>query len=287
MKAVIMAGGEGTRLRPLSCDLPKPMVPLLNRPLLEHILLLLRRHGVREVALTLCYRPHLIEEYFGDGARWGMKLRYFREEVPLGTAGSVRQAAEFLGEETFLVLSGDALTDFDLTAALRFHQQAGGVATLVLTRVQQPLEYGIVITDESGRIVRFLEKPGWSEVFSDTVNTGIYVLEPQVLSAVPADRPYDFSKDLFPRLLASGAPLMGWVAEGYWSDIGNLEEYRRGHEDALEGRVHLETPWVLRRVQGETEVWQEEGARVDPGAKLVGPVYLGRGTVVEAGAEVG
>lgn len=282
MKAVIMAGGKGTRLRPLTNRLPKPMVPLVDKPCMEYIIELLKKHGITEIAVTVQYLPHLIQGYFGDGSEWGVKLHYFEETQPLGTAGSVKNAESFL-DDTFLVISGDALTDFDLEKAVRFHRERESLATLVLTRVEVPLEYGVVMTQEDGRIVRFLEKPSWSEVFSDTVNTGIYVLEPEVLSLFAPDQVFDFSKDLFPLLMAKELPLFGMVADGYWSDIGNLQQYRQAQWDLLEGRV-------VAAVKGEE--WAP-GIRVMPGAQvekvtaLSAPVFVGAGTQVEAGARVG
>lgn len=212
MKAVILAGGKGTRLRPLTCHLPKPMVPLLNRPCMEYIVELLRDHGITEIAVTVQYMPEVIRSYFGDGSDWSVRLHYFEETVPLGTAGSIKNAQDFL-DERFIVISGDALTDFDLSRAAKEHEQKKSLATMVLSRVNEPLEYGIVMTDEHGKISRFLEKPDWSEVFSDTVNTGIYILEPEVLNHIPFDQEYDFSNQLFPDLLKNGASLYGHVSE--------------------------------------------------------------------------
>lgn len=282
MKAVIMAGGEGSRLRPLTCDRPKPMVPVANRPMMAHIVELLREHGFEEVAVTLQYMPEVIRDYFGSGARWGLEMRYFVEETPLGTAGSVRNAREFL-DETFLVISGDALTDLDLSRAVEFHRQSGAMATLVLTRVELPLEYGVVITEGDGRIVRFLEKPSWSEVFSDTVNTGIYVLEPEVLEYIEPDRMVDFSKDLFPLLLRQKKPLYGVVLPDYWCDIGNLTQYRQSHHDVLDGKVKINFP--AREV--EPGIWVGEGAEISTAARLRPPVLIGDGCHVGPGAEIG
>ena len=172
MQAVVMAGGEGTRLRPLTSRQPKPMVPIVNRPMLEHTINLLKQHGFNDIVLTLHYLPDIIKDYFQDGSELGVKLHYLIEEKPLGTAGGVKNAEQFL-DDTFLVISGDVLTDIDLSKALSFHKQSGAVATIVLTRVPNPVEYGIVITDKTGRVKQFLEKPGWGEVFSDTVNAGI------------------------------------------------------------------------------------------------------------------
>ena len=199
MRAVLMAGGSGTRLRPLTCDLPKPMVPVLNRPIAEHIINLLRRHGIKEVIATLYYLPDVMRDYFYDGKDFGVQITYaVEEEQPLGTAGCVKNIAELL-DGTFLVISGDSITDFDLKAAIEFHKEKGSKATLILTRVLNPVEFGVVITDEEQRIQRFLEKPSSSEIFSDTVNTGTYILEPEVLDYLPEEEEKDFSKDLFPR----------------------------------------------------------------------------------------
>jgi len=279
LKAIVMAGGGGTRLRPLTCDLPKPMVPVINRPMLAYTLELLAKHGFSEIGVTLQYQPEDIKDCFGDGSDYGVKLRYFIEDSPLGTAGSVKNAADFL-DDTFIVISGDALTDFDLTKAVEFHRREGGLATLVLTRVENPLEYGVVIADNRGRVRRFLEKPGWGEVFSDTVNTGIYVLEPRVLDDIPTDQMFDFSKDLFPLLLERGEPLLAHVAEGYWCDIGGLEQYRGAHIDVLEGRLSLN----LKEKELSQGIYIGRDVQVDPTARIYPPVVIGAGCRV--GAEV-
>jgi len=221
MRAVLMAGGSGTRLRPLTCDLPKPMVPVLNRPIAEHILNLLKRNSITEVIATLHYLPDVMRDYFQDGSEFGVEMTYAVEEAqPLGTAGCVKNLEELL-QETFLVISGDSITDFDLQKAIAFHREKQSKATLVLTRVPNPIEFGVVITDKEDRIQRFLEKPSSSEIFSDTVNTGTYILEPEVLKYLPKNEESDFSQDLFPLLLEIGAPMYGYVAEGYWCDVGH------------------------------------------------------------------
>ncbi|MGI6567810.1 MAG: sugar phosphate nucleotidyltransferase [Limnochordia bacterium] len=281
MKAVIMAGGQGSRLRPLTCDLAKPMVPVANRPMMEYIIELLCRHGFQDIAVTTYYLPESIEEYFTDGAAWGVKLQYFQEGRPLGTAGSVKNAAGFL-DDTFLVISGDCLTDFDLAAAAAYHREKQALATIVLTRVPSPLEYGVVFTSSDGRVERFLEKPSWGEVFSDTVNTGIYILEPEALSHIPAGRQFDFSRDLFPLLLKQQLPLYGYTAQGYWSDIGSLEQYVQSHIDLLAGKVQAAAPGTF-----QDGVWKDEGAWVHPDAVLEPPVILGKNSRVERGASAG
>src|SRR5579859_2406279 len=206
MKAVVMAGGEGSRLRPLTILRPKPMVPIVGRPVMEHILALLKSHGITDVVVTVQYLASAIEDYFGDGSQFGMRISYSREEVPLGTAGSVKNAEDLL-TEPFLVISGDALTDFNLTDIITFHNARKAMATLTLAHVANPLEFGVIITDESNHIRQFLEKPSWGEVFSDTINTGIYVLDPVIFSYFERDKPFDFSQELFPLMLRKGDPI--------------------------------------------------------------------------------
>src|SRR5687767_1958271 len=210
MQAVIMAGGEGSRLRPLTSNMPKPMLPIANRPMMEHNILLLRKHGYTDLVATVQFLSTVIRNYFGDGSDLDVSLSYATEEVPLGTAGSVLGARDLLSG-TFLVISGDALTDLDLEEVVEAHRSKGAAATIVLKRMPDPLEFGIVMTDEAGRIERFLEKPSWGQVFSDTINTGIYVLEPDILDLIPPDQQYDFSSELFPMMLDKGLPLFGYV----------------------------------------------------------------------------
>ncbi|MFC4534771.1 sugar phosphate nucleotidyltransferase [Sphaerisporangium dianthi] len=282
MKAVVMAGGEGTRLRPMTANQPKPLLPVVNRPIMEHVLRLLRRHGFTETVVTVQFLAALVRNYFGDGDELGMSLHYATEEVPLGTAGSVKNAADKLRDERFLVISGDALTDIDLTDMIRFHEENGALVTIGLKRVPNPLEFGIIIVDEQGRVQRFLEKPTWGQVFSDTVNTGVYVMEPEVLDEVAPGVPVDWSGDVFPKMLARGAPLYGYVASGYWEDVGTHESYLKAQADALSGRVRLDADGF----ELSPGVWVAEGASVDPDAVLKGPLYIGGYAKVEAGAEL-
>ncbi len=269
MKAVVMAGGEGTRLRPLTSNQPKPMVPVVGKPCMEHIIELLRTHGFEDVVITVAFLPQAIRSYFGDGESMGLRIEYSVEESPLGTAGSVRLAAGKL-DDTFLVISGDALCDVDLTKLVEFHKEREASVTIGLKSVENPLEFGIVVTDSEGRVERFLEKPSWGQVFSDTINTGIYVLEPEVLNHVPTDRPYDFSKELFPLLLEMGRPIYGLPLEGYWQDIGDLDQYRQANFDALDGHVDLSIQGV--RLRGN--VFAGEGVEFDLDA-VEGPAYIG------------
>ncbi|HVL65561.1 MAG TPA: sugar phosphate nucleotidyltransferase, partial [Actinomycetota bacterium] len=280
MKAVVMAGGQGTRLRPLTSNQPKPMLPIMGRPMMEHVLNLLREHGHTEVVTTVQFLASVIRSYFGHGGDLGMSIAYATEDEPLGTAGSVKNAAHFL-DDTFLVISGDAVTDIDLSAATSFHRERGAAVTVVLKRVEDPLEFGIVIADDEGRIERFLEKPGWGEVFSDTINTGIYIVEPEVLDHIPPGE-FDFAKDLFPQLLDKGLPLYGYVADGFWADVGNLDAYLKVHRDILDRKVRLN----VGGFEVAESVWIGEGADVDPEAKLRGPIYIGDNSRVEGGAEL-
>jgi mannose-1-phosphate guanylyltransferase/phosphomannomutase len=283
MKAVIMAGGFGTRLKPLTINRPKPMVPVANRPMMEHIVALLVRHGIRDLVSILYFQPEHITSYFGDGSAFGVHMRYVTADADYGTAGAVRNADALVMGERILVISGDVLTDFDLQKALDEHEQRKSEATIVLTSVENPLAYGIVIVDqESGRIERFLEKPTWGEVFSDTINTGIYILEPSALERVPLKTNVDFSKDLFPAMLMEGARLFGHAAAGYWRDIGNIEEYRRAHEDILASRVVLALAGQ-RRDLADGVMWGERGAAMDRGASVKGMVILGKNSVIDAG----
>jgi mannose-1-phosphate guanylyltransferase / phosphomannomutase len=282
MKAVVMAGGEGTRLRPLTSNQPKPMVPIVGKPCMEHILELLQEHGFEDVIVTVAFLPQAIRSYFGDAEGLGLNVEYSVEESPLGTAGSVRLAGDKL-DDTFLVISGDALCDIDLTELVESHREKGAAVTIGLKSVDNPLEFGIVVTDEEGRIERFLEKPSWGQVFSDTINTGIYVLEPEVLKHVPTDRPFDFSKELFPLLLEMGRPLYGHVCEGYWQDIGNLDQYRQANFDALDGRVSLKIPGI--RLRGN--VWIGEGVEIDDLGGVEGPAFIGNYCRISPDATVG
>ncbi len=277
-----MAGGEGTRLRPLTSNQPKPMLPLGNRPMMEHIVRLLKEHGFEEIVVTVAFLANNIRTYFGDGSDFGVRMVYATEETPLGTAGSVRNAMDELSDERFLVISGDVLTDIDLGSIVRFHEDRGALATIGLKSMENPLEFGIVITREDGHIERFLEKPGWGQVFSDTINTGIYVMEPGIFDAVPAGRSVDWSGEVFPALLESGRPIYGAVCPGYWEDVGTLEAYRSAHEDVLDGKVDLEIEG-FRLAEG---VVLGEGAEVHPEAELRGPCVVGAYSRVDAGARI-
>ena len=282
MKAVIMAGGEGTRLRPLTSNQPKPMLPMGNRPMMEHVVRLLRHHGFEDIVVTVAFMPNAIRTYFGDGSEFGVRMVYATEETPLGTAGSVRNARAEL-DERFLVISGDVLTDIDLGAVVDFHVAKGALATLALVAVDNPLEFGIVITHEDGSVERFLEKPTWGQVFSDTINTGIYVLEPEIFDFIPEGRPVDFSGEAFPAVLEAGRPLYGYVSKGYWEDVGTLDAYLKAHHDILDGHVTVDVPGFELRPR----VWVGKGTEIDPTARIDGPAVIGDNCTIGAGAHFG
>lgn len=235
-KAVIMAGGFGTRLRPLTMSIPKPMVPIANIPIMEHIVNLLKEHGITDITALLYYQPERIKQHFGDGSSFGVSMHYVQADADYGTAGSVRNAMKGC-KEPFLVMSGDVLTDINLSDAIDFHKKEQSQATILLSRVHDPLHYGIVMTNQQGRITKFLEKPSWGEVFTDTINTGIYILEPETIDMIPPDREYDFGKDVFPHMLRSDMQLFGFITNGYWKDIGNLHEYQSACHDLLQKQV--------------------------------------------------
>jgi len=276
MKAVVMAGGQGTRLRPLTSTQPKPMLPIVGQPMMQHVLRLARTHGITEVVATVQFLASVVRNYFGDGDELGISLAYVAEEQPLGTAGSVRNAAHLI-DDRFLVLSGDSLTDIDLTDLIRFHEAKGAAVTVTLKSVPDPLEFGIVITDSEGRIERFLEKPGWGEVFSDTINTGIYVIEREVLDRIPEGEEFDFSKDLFPALLESGLPMYGYVTDRFWTDVGTIESYMAAQAAVLDRKVDVD----IEGFALEGGIWLGEGAELDPDADVEGPVFIGENSRVE------
>jgi mannose-1-phosphate guanylyltransferase/phosphomannomutase len=258
------------------------MLPIVNRPIMEHIIELLARHGFREQIATVQFLSSIIRSYFGNGEDLGVQLTYATEETPLGTAGSVKNAEDELRDDTFVVISGDALTDIDLTKLVQYHREKGAVATICLKSVPDPLEFGVVITREDGSIERFLEKPNWGEVFSDTINTGIYVLEPEVFDLIPENTVFDFSEDLFPLILDKGLPLFGYVADGYWTDVGTIDAYMTAQRDVLEGKVQVEPPGFAL---GE-RIWLGEGSEIDPGARIDGPAVIGENCRIEQGAHL-
>lgn len=289
MRGIILAGGFGTRLRPLTINLPKPMVPVANSPLMEHVVRLLEKHGFDDLLAMLHYSPDVIKRHFESGKNWDVNMTYLRPEVDLGTAGCIRFAADTpehngLTREPFIIMSGDVLTNFDLTKAWAFHKEKKAAATLILTHTMNPLAYGVVMTDDSNRITRFLEKPTWGQVFSDTINTGIYILNPEVLKLIPPDESFDFSKNLFPKMLELGMPLYGYVAEGYWKDIGDLTEYRLSHVDILDNKVNVKIPG--RPLEGQPNVIVGENCEIEPGVRFEGTVVIGRNCRIARGVDI-
>jgi mannose-1-phosphate guanylyltransferase / phosphomannomutase len=283
VRAVVMAGGEGTRLRPLTSNQPKPMVSLCGKPCMEHIVELLKRHGIDETVVTLMFLPKVIRDYFGDGSTLGVRMQYSVEQSPAGTAGSVKLAEEELRDDTFIVISGDALTDFDLQDIVAFHKKRGAMVTIALKRVENPLEFGVVVVNDEGRIERFLEKPTWGQVFSDTVNTGIYILEPEVFDHIPADTQFDFSQELFPKLFEMGAPLYGFVAEGYWQDIGSLPQYLAANRDLLDGKVQAQVPGI----ELHDRIFLGDGVNLDSLENMQGPAFIGNYVKIDRTASIG
>lgn len=281
MKAIIMAGGDGTRLRPVSSNKPKPMVELFDRPVLEHQLELLKRNEITEACLTLKYLPHMITEHFVGGEDFGMRLDYRIEAEALGTAGGVLNCSDFIGEDDFIVISGDCVCDFDLRAIIEFHRKNKAEITLALYSHPEPLEYGLVVTDEEGRIERFIEKPAWDSVLTDQINTGIYVISSAVLKEIPRGVAYDFGRDMFPKLLRDGRALYGVKCSGYWCDIGSPGAYLKCCTDMLNGLVRIDTgaPEIKSGVRSHTQM--PEGAVVSP------PVYIGKNAVIDKGAKIG
>lgn len=281
MKAVVMAGGVGSRLRPLTIERPKPMVPIVNKPVMSHILDLLKRYEITEVIVTVQYLASLIQDFFGDGSSLGMHIHYCVEETPLGTAGSVKSAQRLL-DDTFLVISGDALTNFDLSKLVDYHKKSKTLATLALYSLANPVEYGVININNDGQITRFQEKPGRGSVMSDHVNTGIYVLEPEILDFFETGTPFDFANDLFPLVHSQGEPLYGYVAGGYWCDVGNIPEYMRATADALSGKVeNLNLGRYL-----DNGIWIGQDVEIAPDAHLEGPIYLGNAVQIKSGAVV-
>lgn len=282
MKAVVMAGGEGSRLRPLTLVRPKPMLPVVNRPVLSHILELLKKHGFTDVVMTLQYLAGQIQDYYGDGKSLGMNIEYVIEESPLGTAGSVKNAEPLLDDAPVLVISGDALTDLDLTAMVDFHSERGSEFTMALTHVPDPLEYGVINVGPDGRVAQFAEKPSWGGVTSDTVNTGIYIVDRQLLARMARNVRLDWSQDIFPTMLAKSQPFYGWVGDGYWCDIGTLREYHRANSDLLTGQLYAGD--LGQRIG--PDVWCGGSVDIAPDAQLYGPIYLGQEVKIKRGVVI-
>lgn len=272
MKAVILVGGEGTRLRPLTWKRPKAIVPILNQPFLEYLIDYLSGHGIKEIILAMGYLPDPIKNCLGDGAKLGVRLHYVMEDTPLGTSGAVKNAEAYLDED-FLVFNGDIVTGINLTDMISRHRESSSVVSIALTPVDDPTIYGVIETDEHDGVMRFVEKPSWDEVTTNMINAGIYVLEQQILARIPAEKPSMFEHDIFPSLVKEGQPILGHPSDAYWIDIGTPEKYLKAHHDLL-----------LKR--GSTYVRIDESSRVDPRARVEGPVIIGRKCFVAADARI-
>lgn len=281
MKAVILVGGQGTRLRPLTLATPKPMVPLANKPFVSYVLEHLKSHGIEEVIFSMGYLPEGIESYFGDGSSIGVSLTYVVEDHPLGTAGAVKNVEDHIDSDDFLVLNGDILTDLDIRDLIEHHRRKQAVGTIALTPVDDPTAYGLVRTGDNSEVLGFLEKPSWDQIDTNLINAGTYVLKSEVLDMIPQDIDYSFERGVFPRLVGKG--LYGYRSTSYWMDIGTPEKYLQAHYDILEKSVETSVSDCLDQdfvcIQGKIEL--------KTGAKIVPPVIIGEGTTIEAGARVG
>src|SRR5579883_2739624 len=280
---MVLAAGAGTRLRPLTYQVPKPMVPVVNRPVLHHVLDNLLRHGVKDVAINLFAHAEQVRGYVGDGSRWSLKVHYSHEQKLMGTAGAIKKVEGFLKDGPFFVLSGDGLSDINLTEMLAFHKKHKSLATMATKAIDSRFEYGVTLTEGSGRIKGFLEKPSWGDVFSNKVNTGIYLFEPEIFKYIPKNKVYDFGHELWPKLLKLGKPIFAYETKDYWTDVGNLAEYRRCQIDTMDGKAKIGIPGYPIHPR----VWVEEGAQISPKATLKAPCLIGKGAVIEAGAEIG
>lgn len=282
MKAILLAGGKGTRLRPLTVHTPKPIVPILGRPFLYYQIDLLRQvPEIDEVILSLNYQPRRIEEIFGEGEGLGLRLRYVVEPMPLGTGGAVRYAGDSL-TESVVVFNGDVLTQVDLGAVLRLHRARKAKATIVLTPVENPRAYGLVETDAEGNVSRFLEKPGDNEITCNTINAGIYVLEPETFERIPKDTAWSIERSFFPSLIERGDTFVAYVYDGYWIDIGTPAKYLQVHHDIMDGRF-IAPPFDTA---GAGAAFVSPEARIDQGVEIQGPCFIDEGVVVKAGARV-
>jgi len=266
------------------------MVPVANKPVLEYTIELLRKHGIKDILINLHFKPQIIKDYFRDGRKWGVKITYSYEKKPLGTAGGAKKVERFLKNEPFLVMSGDGLTDINLTRLIKFHREKGGVATIVLKEVSARLEYGIAAVSGDSQIINFIEKPHWGEVFhgmSAGINTGIYVLEPEVFTFIPPSREFDFARDVFPLMLSKKKKIFGYYTTDYWCDIGNLIQYRASHRDILEKRVRVKIEGKRILTRDRTgEAWIAQGCKIDPTASLLGSIIIGKNCCIKRNVEI-
>ena len=285
MKAVVMAGGFGTRIQPLTNSRPKPMLPIINKPMMEHTMMTLKDLGITEFIVLLYFKPEIIKDYFGDGSDFGIKITYVVPDDDYGTAGAVKLGEKFIGDENFIIISGDLVTDFDFQKIFDYHKQKQSKLTITLTSVDNPLEFGVVIANEKGKIEKFLEKPSWGEVFSDTINTGIYIIEPEILKYIPSHENFDFAKDLFPLLMRQGIDLMAGYAEGYWRDVGNPESYRDVYDDILTGKVHMNIAGKKTKFP-DGVLYSHTKYDLDKSVEIIGTVILGENVHLAKGVKL-
>ncbi len=285
MKAVVMAGGFGTRIQPLTHSRPKPMLPIVNRPMMEHTMMMLKQLGITEFIVLLYFKPDIIRDYFKDGSDLGINITYVLPDDDYGTAGAVKLAQEHIGDENFIVISGDLVTDFDFQHIFDFHKQHNSQLSIALTSVENPLQFGVVIANENHVIEKFLEKPSWGEVFSDTINTGIYIIEPDILNHIPASENFDFAKDLFPLLMKKNIPLMGYSLEGYWRDVGNPESYREVYDDILSNKVNFTIPGK-RTSYPDGILYSDVKQTLVDSVEIVGNVVLGKNVTIKEGVKL-
>ena len=285
MKAVVMAGGFGTRIQPLTNSRPKPMLPIINKPMMEHTMMTLKRLGITEFIVLLYFKADTIKAYFGDGSDFGIKITYVLPDDDYGTAGAVKLAQKHIGDDNFIIISGDLVTDFDFQKIFDYHASKDSKLTITLTSVDNPLEFGVVIADADGKIEKFLEKPSWGEVFSDTINTGIYIIEPEILDYIPQHENFDFAKDLFPLLMREGIDLMAGHAEGYWRDVGNPESYREVYADILGGKIKLPIAGTAQTFP-DGVLYSETAYELDPEVEIIGTVVLGKNVLLKKGVKL-
>jgi mannose-1-phosphate guanylyltransferase len=281
LKAVILVGGEGTRLRPLSCDTPKPMMPIANKPFIEYIINQLKQYSIRDIIFSACYLPERIKDYLGDGSKREINITYVTEEKPLGTAGAVKNVEQYLNE-TFLVFNGDVLSDLNLDQIIKYHFDRKSKVTIALTAVEDPTIYGLVELNKDDSILSFLEKPSWDQVTSNLINAGTYVLEPEVLNYIPEGKNYSFERGLFPTLLEHKEPMFGSVSDSYWLDIGTPAKYILAHRDILEGKIDF-------KFEGEEikhGIWIGKNTEIDPSAKLANPLLIGSDCKIGSHAKI-
>jgi len=283
MRAMVMTAGVGSRLHPLTIKTPKPLVPVANRPVLYYTLINLAKHGISEIACNLYSHPSLLKSFVGDGKQWGLSIHYSSEKILKGTAGGVKKVESFLKGDTTLVLSGDGLTDINLTDFLAFHKKSKALGSMGLKAIDSRFEYGIALTDEKNRITGFVEKPKWGDIFSSTVNTGIYAFEPALFNAIPKNKSYDFGKQVWPDLLKRKQKLMGYPLERYWCDIGDLQEYRRAQRDMLDRKLSFELPGH----EIQPGIWVGEGTKIAPNARLLSPLLIGNNCHIQRDVVLG